>query len=337
MTSRLELVRPAGAGVVGVVLVVAVMSSVSGHVDLSVPALLLLLPILGTSAVAGWRAGAVVAVVAAVGYAFAFVPPVGDVRPRVLRDAYTSLTFTGVAVGCGLLVQWARAKRATSPSRREPLGSPQVQLLSSVGHDLRNPLHTIQAITARVLPTVDAQARSSLETVVNESARLTRIVSNLLSASRLDAGALVPAVAPEYLPTLVSTTVERVRPGVTARLVVDIAPGVPDVAVDAVQFDQVLTNLLENAARYAPPDGAIGITARRRRELVEIIVTDDGCGFAAHELDGPVPFRSGARSSGAGLGLIVCRGIVEAHGGTLRLGASPTGGAAVTFTLPVAR
>ncbi len=122
----------------------------------------------------------------------------------------------------------------------------------------------------------------------------------------------------------------------TAHFDVVLESNLPAVNVDAVQVDQVLTNLVENALRIAPPDSTISVRAWRQSDaFVGVSVDDEGPGFESSEPDQVfVPFRSGTGSSG--LGLTVCKAIVEAHGGAIDIGRSPEGGGAVTFTIPTA-
>lgn len=319
-------------GVIGMAAVLAVLWPVNDEIDPSVPALLLLVPIVASSVFGGWRAALPLAVVGALGYSFAYLPPVGDIRPNVGRDVITLVTFVGVALVVGVLSQRRHDGRDTD---QRLLDARRAQLLRTVGHDLRNPLHMIQAVTTGLMASApDERARESLATVAAESERLDRIVANMLSASRIEAGALLPSTAPEHLAALVATTVARLRGAITQDVRVDVPDDLPDVAVDAVQFDQVLTNLLENASRYGRPDGTIDVSARATDQVVSLTITDDGPGFPGAVLAGPEPFRPGLGSAGAGLGLVVCRGIVEAHGGTLALGNRDGSGAVATVELP---
>jgi K+-sensing histidine kinase KdpD len=327
-------VRTAVIGVVGVTLVLVALWPVNDRLDLSVPALLLLVPIVATSVFGDRRAATGVAVLAALGYAFGHVPPVGDLRPHVGRDVVTLVTFVAVGLACGSLARRGRSRAGVGDPR--VLDANRAQLLRTVGHDLRNPLHTIRAVTSGLMSSADEDARVSLAAVAAESERLDRIVANMLSASRIEAGALLPDQAPEDLASLVHLTIDRLRPSLTQRLEIDVEPELPDVAVDAVQFDQVLTNLIENAGRHGDPDGVVAVVARRAGGVAALVVTDDGPGFTDDEIDGPVAFRAGPASRGSGLGLAVCRGILEAHGGTLTLANRTGGGAAVTVTLPFA-
>jgi two-component system sensor histidine kinase KdpD len=317
-----------------VALVLVVLWPFNDRIDPSVPALLLLVPIVIASVIGGWRAAVPLAVLAALGYSFGYLPPVGDIRPNVGRDVVTLATFVVVGLAVGVLAQRGRDDQIDAGTL---LDERRAQLLRTVGHDLRNPLHTIQAVTTGLMSSApDDRARASLAAVAAESERLDRIVANMLSASRIQAGALLPEVAPEHLAALVDATVTRLGGAITQTVSVELPGDVPDVVVDAVQFDQVLTNLLENASRHGQLHGTIQIAARRVGARVELSVTDDGPGFGLAELAGPEAFRPGPGSASTGLGLTVCHGIIAAHGGTLTLGNGVAGGAVVTVSLPAA-
>lgn len=321
-------------GALGVAVVLSALWPFNDRIDPSVPALLLLVPIVTASVLGGWRAAVPLAVVAALGYSFAYLPPVGDVRPNVGRDAITLVTFVTVGLAVGVLAQ--RGRSQTLDDRRL-LDERRAHLLRTVGHDLRNPLHTIQSVTIGLMSaTSDERSRASLATVAAESERLDRIVANMLSASRIEAGALLPAAEPEHLGALVAATVDRLRGAITQALVVDVPDALPEVAVDAVQFDQVLTNLLENASRHGTRHGTITVRGRATARGVALSIGDDGAGFSAAQLAGPEAFRPGPGSRSTGLGLAVCHGIVAAHGGRLTLGNGSAGGAVVTVELPTA-
>lgn len=322
-------------GVVGVSLVLGALWPVNDQIDPTVPALLVLLPIVAASVLSGWRAAVPLAVVAGLGYSFAYVPPVGDIRPHVGRDAVTLATFVLVGLSVGVLAQRGRG----APGDDRPLlDARRAELLRTVGHDLRNPLHTIQAVTSGLMSaTSDERSRASLATVAAESERLDRIVANMLSASRIEAGALLPSAEPEHLATLVAATVARLSGAIIQDVVVDVPDSLPDVAVDVVQFDQVLTNLVENASRHGARCGTITITGVATDRGIALSVADDGTGFSAAQLSGPRAFQPGHGSASIGLGLSVCQAIITAHGGTLTLDNGPNGGAVVTVELPIAR
>ena len=275
----------------------------------------------------GWRRSLVVSFVAGVTYGVAFLPPVGRFRLGLTEDVFVLLTFEVTAVVIGVLA-----------GRRERRHEPD-DVLRAVSHDLRTPLSTIRTASADLLTGVhtdESQRAELLGLVVSESERLDRIVGNLLSVSRTRAGALLPMTTPQPLGALLHTSAQRLERVGAPPIAIELEPGLPDVPVDEIQLDQVITNLVDNATRHA--GGApITISARRSPGGVTITVRDRGPGFSAearrHAFE---PFRSTDGSSG--IGLSVCRAIVEGHHGTIELiDANGEPGAAVRVTLPLAR
>jgi two-component system sensor histidine kinase KdpD len=119
------------------------------------------------------------------------------------------------------------------------------------------------------------------------------------------------------------------------RLEIDLGSDRLLLDADYTQVEQMLTNLLENAARHAPAGSTIRVTARRHGHLVELAIADEGPGIAEFERDLVFePFRRGYGSSSSGIGLAICRAIVEAHGGSISVGVAPGGGARFVVTLP---
>jgi two-component system sensor histidine kinase KdpD len=216
-------------------------------------------------------------------------------------------------------------------------------LLSSVSHDLRTPLAAIAGTAETLLHTgdrLDAAVRRDLtETVLDESRRLERLIGNLLDVTRLESGGL--NLRREWQPVgeLVGAALHRMRGRLGDRPVsVDVPPGVPMIRVDAVSFEQVLANLLDNAAEYTPAGSPLEVVARSTDREVTIEVGDRGPGvpIGTEEQVFQKFFRShvgGGR--GTGLGLAICRGIVEAHGGTITVANRDGGGAVFRVTLPV--
>lgn len=321
------------AGIAGAGIVIGLFLLFDRDEDITVLALVLLIPIAAASAFGGWQAAIVVAVAAAAGYDLWFLPPIGHVRIGLTRDVATLVTFLAVGIVVAVL-----AGRQASAGRL--LDERRSVLLRSVSHDLRSPLHTIQATATEMLRSTvdDPDTASALRSVVDESRRLDRIVANMLSASRIEAGALLPDLHPEYLPALLTTAIERVRRSSGHPIELIASDALPTVHVDAVQIDQVLANLLDNAVRHSPPGGTVRVTAAATdASFVEVVVVDQGLGFApALALTAPAPFRRSGSPSGIGLGLVVCSAIIEAHRGDLTIGNAPGGGGRAAFRLPVA-
>ncbi len=220
-------------------------------------------------------------------------------------------------------------------------------LLDSVSHDLRTPLASIRASAGSLMdPLVEwppEERRSLARSIDAEAERLSLVVRNLLDLSRIQAGAIMPDLEVFETRELVEPVVRRLAPAGGRSIAVEIDDDLPPVLVDAVFFDEVLTNLLENALRYAPPPAAIRVAARLRGPAwVEAVVEDGGPGVPTEALE--VVFdkfyrvsrpNEGARR-GMGIGLAVVRGLVEAMGGNATARPSELGGLAIEFTMRVA-
>ena len=216
------------------------------------------------------------------------------------------------------------------------------EFLSMVSHELRTPLAAIKGSTATVLGASrgfnPAEMLQFLRIIDEQADRLTGLIGDLLDVGRIETGTL--SVSPE--PSAVSALVDQARSTFLASggrhaVIIDLAPNLPRVMADRGRILQVLNNLFINAARHAPDSSPIRVAAVRQDMYVAILVSDEGRGVAPERL--PHLFRKyapDARGVGAGLGLAICRGLVEAHGGRIRVESGGTGqGARFTFTIPV--
>ena len=218
-------------------------------------------------------------------------------------------------------------------------------LLNAVSHDLLTPLSSILANAGSLLREDvhwrDEDRHDFAEAIEREAARLSRVVRNLLDLSRIEAGAIQPERALHDVGSLVNEVVGRL--GLVTRrrrVVLDVPDAVPPLSFDYVQIDQVLSNLVENAAKYGAEGTEIGVSARLCVEGVEIEVADRGPGISPEAL--PHLFDAFYRAPaavqmtrGSGLGLAVAKGLVEAHGGRIRAENREGGGARFSFTLPL--
>ena len=217
-------------------------------------------------------------------------------------------------------------------------------LLSSVSHDLRTPLATISGAASSILESnhglEQPQHREMISSIYQESMRLNRLVGNLLDMTRLQSGNLIltPQILPvdEVVGAAISYVEERLR---GHHILTSISADLPFIKVDEILIQQVLVNLLENADKYAPQGSPIEISASGNSEdnCVTIAVGDHGPGIKDERKK--VIFEKFYReqpssTSGAGLGLAICHGIVEAHGGRIWVEDNPTGGALFKFTVP---
>jgi signal transduction histidine kinase len=213
------------------------------------------------------------------------------------------------------------------------------ELVSTVAHELRSPLTSVKGFTATLLTKwerfTDEQKKLMLQTVNSDADRVTRLISELLDVSRIEAGRLELRKQVVDLPAVVQRDFDaRVAAGEPAdkfRLVAN--DELPEMWVDPDKLAQVVGNLIENAVRHGA--GGVTVTVARHDDGAEVTVSDEGDGIPQQAL-GRIftKFWRGGSRGGTGLGLYIAKGIVEAHGGTIEAGRAPDGGALLRFTLP---
>ncbi len=319
---------------------------------------LLVLPVVFAGVLAGRIAALITAVMAVI--AFHTVTRFGS---RVEEDAVAFVTFLASALAVGAVVGGGSDRLALAVQREEEqrrlhelneqiaeharrmavleqVDQQRVALLRSVSHDLRTPLATIRAVTTdlrdRNLHDEDTR-QELLKSVSDEAERLDRLVGNLLSMSRIEAGSLRVEQQVVDLAELTELTVIRLAPLLTHVTVdVQIDPGLPLIDGDPALLDEVVSNLLENAARYAPDGSTVSVElAMTAGQAVILRVADHGRGVdAAHRDDVFEAFWRGADSNSSGLGLAIVRAVVAAHGGSIAVVETPGGGATFEVRLP---
>jgi two-component system sensor histidine kinase KdpD len=219
-------------------------------------------------------------------------------------------------------------------------------LLSSVSHDLRTPLVSIigsaTGLASCDAALSDADRAQLTQTILEESERLNRFVQNLLDMTRLGYGALQPNREWVDLREIVGRALKQMARSLESlRVEVRIGDDLPILHVDPILIEQVLVNILDNAAKHSPHGGLIEIGAVLDGERVVVRVSDEGPGIAAEERDTvfDVFYRVRAgdkQAAGTGLGLSICRGLIEAHGGRIEALPGPGGrGTTIAFWLPV--
>lgn len=218
-------------------------------------------------------------------------------------------------------------------------------LLSSVSHDLRTPLAAIKGAVTNLLDTSvgwEVAARQEfLSTIDEETDRLNRLVGDLLEMSRIEVGALQQTLNWHDLGEVIECVVDRLQPHLTQHLIAVRLPNeLPPVQISYTQIDHVLTNLLENAARYAPANSTIEVVVTPMEDLIQVEVLDRGPGIPEQML--PHIFEKFVRvieperhAEGSGLGLAICKGLIEAHGGQIWAENRGDGGARFVFRLPL--
>ncbi len=219
-------------------------------------------------------------------------------------------------------------------------------LLTSISHDLKTPLAAVLGAggTLRDLSkSLDETAKADLvATIIDESERLNRFIANLLDMTKLEAGAVIPNAAPHDIGEIVGSALERASKILAKhRVEVELGSDLPMVMVDAVLFEQVLFNVLDNAAKYAPEETTVHIRSWRDQESVRLQVLDEGEGIPAADLERIFDkfhrVHKGDRvRAGTGLGLAISRGFVEAMQGTVTAAnRTDRSGAVFTITLPI--
>ena len=218
-------------------------------------------------------------------------------------------------------------------------------LLQSVSHDLRTPLATIRAAAGTLRPGVgvsEEDQQASADAIDREVEYLNRLVTNLLDLSRIEAGALRAEREVFELDDLVGRTIARVRSRLGDRPL-EVHLDVPPVSVDAIFLDEAVTNILENAVKYTPPDARIRISALPADGgIIRLTIEDAGPGVPPASLDRlfekfyRVPGQNRGSRSGTGIGLAVVRGLAEAMGGRATARASELGGLAIDLELTAA-
>ncbi|HVF54346.1 MAG TPA: ATP-binding protein [Actinomycetota bacterium] len=250
--------------------------------------------------------------------------------------------FRGFAGQVALALEGVRLSEEVRGARLDAEANRlRATLFSSVTHDLRTPL---SSITAAVTSLLDRESHFTpetheehLEMIRQEAQRLNRMVANLLDMSRMRAGVLVPSKVPASVDEVIESVLSRLRPHLRLRHVrVALEENLPEVPMDVVQIDQVLTNLIENAVKFSPEGSPIEIAAGRTDRGVRVLVADNGPGIPAEErerLFEPFERGDGQQGPGTGLGLAIAKAIVVAHGGSIWVEEVDGSGLAVAFEL----
>jgi len=217
-------------------------------------------------------------------------------------------------------------------------------LISTVAHELRSPLTSVKGFSSTLLRRwdrfTDDQKRLMLQTIEADADRVTRLITELLDISRIDAGRLqvrkqpvdIYAAIDRHIERFVASGYERERFALSGH-----EKALPEVWADPDRLDQILANLMENAVRHGAGTVSLTLapTGQDGDEAVAVTISDEGEGIAPENY--PMIFTRfwhRSRRGGTGLGLYVVRGLVQAHGGNVSVGQAPSGGAEFRFTLP---
>ena len=244
-----------------------------------------------------------------------------------------------------LAIEGARlAEQARQTELLEATEKLQTALLNSISHDLRTPLVSITGALSSLeeaSPALDEEVqRSLIGTAREEAERLNRLVGNLLDITRLEAGAMILHRETCDVQELIGSSLEQIGIPLKNRQVkVEIPAKLSLVSLDFVLFSRVLVNVIDNALKFSPPEKPIEIKARLSNQTLEIAVADRGEGIPSEDLerifDKFYRVQRPDNVSGTGLGLSISKGIVEAHGGSIRAENRRGGGAIITVQLPL--
>ena len=214
------------------------------------------------------------------------------------------------------------------------------EMVAFVSHDLRNPLESIAAATAMLQRQAQTgESAENIESIASASTEMQRLVQDLLDVSTIEAGRLSISREQVDLSELILQLQTIIGPQVKARharLDTSIAPGLPRVPIDRHRVLQVLLNLIGNALKFGSPGGQVTLGVERCDEAIRIRVQDAGPGIPAEQLPRVFDrFWRADQGAGAGVGLAVAKGIVEAHGGEIGVASQPGTGSTFFFTLPL--
>ena len=235
---------------------------------------------------------------------------------------------------------------AQSRHEAERANEIKTEFLAMISHELRTPLTSIIGFTTTLLADdvtwEPDEQRDFFQTIQQESNRLQELISHLLDLSRLEAGMLPIVMEPHLFQEVIDSILPQInaitkKHSFALRLPVELPP----IYVDAKRIAQVLVNLIHNAAIYTPEDTRITLTATTRGRYMQVSVMDQGPGIPPTERKRVFEaFRRGineesAISKGAGLGLAICKGLVEAHGGRIWIKRKASPGTTISFTIPL--
>ncbi len=335
---------PYALAVIGVVLTIGLVALLRTRFDLPTAVLLYLLPIIFAAARWGRGPSAFAAIVAALAHDYFFVPPFGTLTVAGPDEGIGLVLLLFTALATAHLADAARrsAQHERAAQLAHQADEMKTALLHAVSHDLRTPLASIKANVSGLLQSeveYSADDRAELlQAIDDEADRLDRLLGNLLDASRLEAGVLVPHKQPQDLAELVRAVVSRLGRQLGERPVrFEMQSNMPMVTCDYGQIDQVVTNLLENAVRHTPPGSEVEIHLSAHDHVAQLEVVDHGPGVAETDRTRIFhPFERGRTAApGSGLGLSIARGMAEAHGGRLDVLPRDGGGARFSLTLPL--
>lgn len=286
----------------------------------------------------------ITAILSAITWNFFFIPPHFTFRIDKTEDAILFLMYFVIALVNAVLTYKIRQVQKESLAKEEKANTIKLYntLLNSLSHELRTPIATIVGATDNLQNFNGKLSDSNRHELINEiskaSFRLNQQVENLLNMSRLESGFIQPKKDWCDITELLYETVKRLEDNTgNKKINIQADPAIPLFRLDKVMMEQVVYNLLYNAALYTTGKAAISISARCHTDLLEIVVEDNGPGFPSEEIKNVFDkfYRlKNTRTGGTGLGLSIVKGFTEAHNGTVTLENIDTGGARFIITIP---
>jgi two-component system sensor histidine kinase KdpD len=273
---------------------------------------------------------------------FFFVPPLGTFS---VEEPQYLLTFA-MMLAVGLIISGlTRRVRARAKAQAELAIEAETErirsaLLASISHDLRTPLAVITGASSSLAERgerLSAEERHALaQSIFHQSREMSELVTKVLQMTRLESGAIALERDWGSLGEIAGAVLRRLRERLATHMVmVDLPDDLPLVRVDASLIEQALGNLLENAARHTPPRTLIRLRGQRRGSELVVSVEDFGPGLAEADLKRLFEKFHHGKAGGVGLGLAICRAIVQLHEGKIWAEPLPGGGSAFRFTLPL--
>ena len=267
------------------------------------------------------------------------IDPQNKLAPNLRRLLEAFANQAALAIERAQLSEQARQAQVLKATEKL-----QNALLNSISHDLRTPLVSITGVLSSLSDAKvwqDNENRTKLiENARQEADRLNRLVGNLLSMSRLEAGAVKLRPEPCDIQDVIGAALAQLDEQLGKREVrVNLSENLPLIPLDYILMEHVLVNILDNAIKYSPPEAPIDITAHVSNAFMEIDIADRGIGIPPEDLnrvfDKFYRVHRPDNISGTGLGLSICKGIIEAHNGFIGAENRPGGGTIITIGLPL--
>lgn len=278
---------------------------------------------------------------------------VGFDRARALADVdrlfQTSLIAMGIVAVVALIAAWVlgellvvRQAKTRQKAERE-LNLIRNEFLSVISHDLRSPLATIAGYADLLLiRDVDAQRTKEFVGIISRTAKsLARLIEDVFQVSLMESGDFSFEIAPFDLGEVARRVVSEAADPASSRISVRVEPGLPPALGDADRQWQILTNLVSNALKFSDPGDPVEVEVTANEGELMVKVRDHGIGIEAENIPklfkrfGRLPRPKGKRAAGSGLGLFICKGMVEGQGGRIWVSSTPGEGSEFTYTVPV--